>query len=57
METSLRYWGDAKALKIHAKEKVPIDSKTFLQVQSLSLSALFLGWYSIGYYLRFDVLA
>ncbi|GMY28954.1 outer envelope pore protein 21, chloroplastic [Fagus crenata] len=32
METSLRFAGDSKALKIHAKEKLPIDSKTFLQV-------------------------
>ncbi|KAK4804233.1 hypothetical protein SAY86_004050 [Trapa natans] len=33
METSLRYWGDSKSLRIHAKEKVPIDSKTHLQIQ------------------------
>lgn len=32
METSLRYGGDAKALRIHAKEKIPIDSNTFLQL-------------------------
>ncbi|XP_021285469.1 outer envelope pore protein 21, chloroplastic [Herrania umbratica] len=32
METSLRYGGDSKALRIHAKEKFPIDSKTHLQV-------------------------
>ncbi|XP_008237933.1 PREDICTED: outer envelope pore protein 21B, chloroplastic-like isoform X2 [Prunus mume] len=32
METSLRYGGDAKALKIHAKEKLPLDSKTHLQI-------------------------
>ncbi|XWS20824.1 hypothetical protein CRYUN_Cryun30bG0002200 [Craigia yunnanensis] len=32
METSLRYSGDSKALRIHAKEKFPIDSKTHLQV-------------------------
>ncbi|XP_022772544.1 outer envelope pore protein 21, chloroplastic-like isoform X1 [Durio zibethinus] len=33
METSLRYSEDSKALRIHAKEKFPIDSKTHLQVQ------------------------
>ncbi|TYI82007.1 hypothetical protein E1A91_D05G192600v1 [Gossypium mustelinum] len=33
MQTSLRYSGDSKALRIHAKEKFPIDSKTHLQVQ------------------------
>ncbi|KAF2310252.1 hypothetical protein GH714_007419 [Hevea brasiliensis] len=32
METSLRYGGDSKALRIHAKEKFPLDSKTLLQV-------------------------
>ncbi|GAB4833037.1 hypothetical protein Ancab_007061 [Ancistrocladus abbreviatus] len=32
METSLRFSGDSKALRIHAKEKFPVDSKTFLQV-------------------------
>uniref|UniRef100_A0A7N0UMY0 Uncharacterized protein n=1 Tax=Kalanchoe fedtschenkoi TaxID=63787 RepID=A0A7N0UMY0_KALFE len=32
METSLRYDGDSKALRIHAKEKFPIDSNTHLQV-------------------------
>ncbi|CAM8910780.1 unnamed protein product [Rhodiola kirilowii] len=32
MLTSLRYGGDSKALRIHAKEKFPIDSKTHLQV-------------------------
>ncbi|KAK9270131.1 hypothetical protein L1049_025707 [Liquidambar formosana] len=32
METSFRYGGDSKALRIHAKEKFPIDSKTHLQV-------------------------
>ncbi|XWS14347.1 hypothetical protein CRYUN_Cryun35bG0001800 [Craigia yunnanensis] len=32
METSLRYSEDSKALRIHAKEKFPIDSKTHLQV-------------------------
>ncbi|KDP36759.1 hypothetical protein JCGZ_08050 [Jatropha curcas] len=32
METSLRYGGDYKALRIHAKEKLPLDSKTHLQV-------------------------
>ncbi|XVE94379.1 hypothetical protein REPUB_Repub02eG0003600 [Reevesia pubescens] len=32
METSLRYSGDSKALKIHAKERFPVDSKTHLQV-------------------------
>ncbi|KAL3514888.1 hypothetical protein ACH5RR_027605 [Cinchona calisaya] len=33
METSIRYGGDSKALRIHAKEKLPIDSNTRLQVQ------------------------
>ncbi|XP_050207562.1 outer envelope pore protein 21B, chloroplastic-like [Mercurialis annua] len=32
METSLRYGGDSTSLKIHAKEKFPLDSKTHLQV-------------------------
>ncbi|KAI3969603.1 hypothetical protein MKX01_020164 [Papaver californicum] len=32
METSLRYGGDSKSVRFHAKEKFPIDSKTFLQV-------------------------
>ncbi|KAI4336683.1 hypothetical protein L6164_015179 [Bauhinia variegata] len=34
METSLRYGGDShfKSLRIHAKEKLPIDSNTYLQV-------------------------
>ncbi|XP_052203260.1 outer envelope pore protein 21, chloroplastic-like [Diospyros lotus] len=32
METSIRYGGDSKALRIHAKEKFPVDSSTFLQV-------------------------
>ncbi|KAE8057429.1 hypothetical protein FH972_014124 [Carpinus fangiana] len=32
METSLRYGGNSRALRIHAKEKFPIDSKTYLQV-------------------------
>ncbi|KAF3446922.1 hypothetical protein FNV43_RR12102 [Rhamnella rubrinervis] len=34
METSLRYRSDSKALRIHAKEKIPIpiDPNTFLQV-------------------------
>ncbi|CAK8569206.1 unnamed protein product [Lathyrus sativus] len=33
METSLRYGGDSKALKIHAKEKLRIDTNTFFQVR------------------------
>ncbi|KAK8678306.1 hypothetical protein V6N13_143811 [Hibiscus sabdariffa] len=33
MQTSLRYSGDSKALRIHAKEKFPIDSQTHFQVQ------------------------
>ncbi|OMO96622.1 hypothetical protein CCACVL1_04860 [Corchorus capsularis] len=33
MDTSLRYSGDSKALRIHAKEEFPIDSKTHLQVR------------------------
>ncbi|KAE9603482.1 hypothetical protein Lal_00002490 [Lupinus albus] len=32
METSLRYGGDSKALKIYAKQKLPIDSNTFFQI-------------------------
>ncbi|XP_059636538.1 outer envelope pore protein 21B, chloroplastic-like isoform X1 [Cornus florida] len=32
METSLRYDCDSRALVIHAKEKIAIDSKTHLQV-------------------------
>ncbi|XP_009372614.2 outer envelope pore protein 21, chloroplastic [Pyrus x bretschneideri] len=32
METSLRYGGDAKALRIHAKQKLALDSKTHLQI-------------------------
>ncbi|XP_038715409.1 outer envelope pore protein 21B, chloroplastic-like isoform X2 [Tripterygium wilfordii] len=32
METSLRYGGDDKALRIHAKQKILIDSKTHLQL-------------------------
>ncbi|WCJ44748.1 Outer envelope pore protein 21 chloroplastic [Euphorbia peplus] len=32
METSLRFGRDSKALRIHAKEKFPLDSKTHLQV-------------------------
>lgn len=38
METSLRFGGDSKALRIHAKEKLPIDSNTYLQVFTLYLS-------------------
>uniref|UniRef100_A0A2P2JW67 Uncharacterized protein MANES_18G002900 n=1 Tax=Rhizophora mucronata TaxID=61149 RepID=A0A2P2JW67_RHIMU len=33
METSLRYAGDSKALRIHAKQKFPMDSKTHLQLR------------------------
>ncbi|KAL9259441.1 Outer envelope pore protein 21, chloroplastic-like protein [Drosera capensis] len=33
METSLRFSGDSKSLRIHAKEKYPIDSNTHLQVR------------------------
>ncbi|XP_057469059.1 outer envelope pore protein 21B, chloroplastic-like [Actinidia eriantha] len=32
METSIRYGADSTALRIHAKEKFPIDSNTHLQV-------------------------
>lgn len=32
METSLRYGGDSKTIRIHAKEKYPIDSITHLQL-------------------------
>ncbi|KAH0462761.1 hypothetical protein IEQ34_010336 [Dendrobium chrysotoxum] len=31
METSLRYNGQSKTLRIHAKEKLPLDSKTVIQ--------------------------
>ncbi|XP_028116026.1 outer envelope pore protein 21B, chloroplastic-like isoform X2 [Camellia sinensis] len=32
METSIRYGGDSRAVKFHAKENLPIDSNTNLQV-------------------------
>ncbi|XP_064973865.1 outer envelope pore protein 21B, chloroplastic-like isoform X3 [Musa acuminata AAA Group] len=32
MENSLRYDGDSKSLRIHAKEKIPLASKTLLQL-------------------------
>ncbi|CAE5964332.1 unnamed protein product [Arabidopsis arenosa] len=32
METSLRYTCNSKSMKIHAKEKVPVNSKTHLQL-------------------------
>lgn len=32
METSLRYTCNSKSLKIHAKEKLHVNSKTHLQV-------------------------
>lgn len=35
METSLRYTCNSKCMKIHAKEKVPVNSKTHLQVKTL----------------------
>ncbi|MED6183563.1 Outer envelope pore protein 21, chloroplastic [Stylosanthes scabra] len=68
METSLRYGGDSKALRIHAKEKVLIDSNTFLQVhgeldtrvgQASSLSAHIRHFYpflsaTLGVGLRYD---
>ncbi|XP_025674979.1 outer envelope pore protein 21, chloroplastic isoform X2 [Arachis hypogaea] len=68
METSLRYGGDSKALRIHAKEKVPIDSNTFFQVhgeldtrvgQASSLSAQIRHFYpslsaTLGVGLRYD---
>ncbi|KAL1344060.1 hypothetical protein HN51_017962 [Arachis hypogaea] len=68
METSLRYRGDSKALRIHAKEKVPIDSNTFFQVhgeldtrvgQASSLSAQIRHFYpslsaTLGVGLRYD---
>ncbi|CAL9071286.1 unnamed protein product [Musa textilis] len=31
MESSLRYDGDSQSLRIHAKEKIPLASKTLLQ--------------------------
>ncbi|KAJ8461585.1 hypothetical protein OPV22_034511 [Ensete ventricosum] len=33
MENSLRYDGDSKSLRIHAKEKIPLASKTLLQAK------------------------
>ncbi|XP_022946381.1 outer envelope pore protein 21, chloroplastic-like [Cucurbita moschata] len=33
MDTSLRYAGDSRALGIHAKEKIPLNSNTFLEVR------------------------
>ncbi|XP_061372784.1 outer envelope pore protein 21, chloroplastic-like isoform X2 [Gastrolobium bilobum] len=67
METSLRY-GDSKVLRIHAKEKLPIDSNTYFQVQGeldtrigqpSSLSALIRHFYpnlsaTLGVGLRYD---
>ncbi|KAJ1427422.1 hypothetical protein SESBI_09674 [Sesbania bispinosa] len=68
METSLRYGGDSKALRIHAKEKIRIDSNTFLQVhgeldtriaQPSSSSALIRHFYpnlsaTLGVGVRYD---
>lgn len=34
METSLRYNGDSKTLRIHAKQKYPLDFKTHLQLHA-----------------------
>lgn len=34
MESSLRYGEDSKALRIHAKEKLRIDSNTYFQVHA-----------------------
>ncbi|XP_020571186.1 outer envelope pore protein 21B, chloroplastic [Phalaenopsis equestris] len=31
IETSMRYSGQSKTLRIHAKEKLPLDSKTLIQ--------------------------
>ncbi|KAK6939193.1 hypothetical protein RJ641_028724 [Dillenia turbinata] len=36
METSLRYGGDSKSIRFHAKEKFPLDSSTRLQYSILS---------------------
>ncbi|KAA0038437.1 outer envelope pore protein 21 [Cucumis melo var. makuwa] len=33
MDTSFRYAGDSRALRIHAKEKISLDSNIFLQVR------------------------
>ncbi|KAL6578376.1 hypothetical protein OROMI_010704 [Orobanche minor] len=33
METSLRYGGDSKSLRLHAKEKFPISSNSICQLQ------------------------
>ncbi|XP_027354413.1 outer envelope pore protein 21, chloroplastic isoform X2 [Abrus precatorius] len=70
METSLRYgYGkDSRALRIHAKEKIRIDSNTFFQVhgeldtqlgQPSSLSALIRHFYpdlsaTLGVGVRYD---
>ncbi|KAG6522230.1 hypothetical protein ZIOFF_019368 [Zingiber officinale] len=34
MQSSLRYDGDSKSLRIHAKERIPLASDTLLQVHS-----------------------
>ncbi|KAB2626264.1 outer envelope pore protein 21B [Pyrus ussuriensis x Pyrus communis] len=41
METSLRYGGDAKALRIHAKQKLPLYCKTHLQILELEFPLFF----------------
>ncbi|XP_068640564.1 outer envelope pore protein 21, chloroplastic-like [Aristolochia californica] len=69
MQTSLRYDSDSKALLIHAKEKIPVDSKTLCQVHGeldtkigapSSLALIFRNFYpefsaSIGAGIRYDV--
>ncbi|KAL5571285.1 hypothetical protein UlMin_020882 [Ulmus minor] len=39
METSLRFGKDSKALRVHAKEKLPIDSNTLLQELDIRVGA------------------
>lgn len=40
METSLRYGGDSKILRIRAKEKIPFDSETHLEVPIFYLTVM-----------------
>ncbi|XP_004500837.1 outer envelope pore protein 21, chloroplastic [Cicer arietinum] len=68
METSLRYGGDSKSLRIHAKEKLRIDTNTFFQLrgeldtrigQPSTLSALIRHFYpnlsaTLGVGVRYD---
>jgi len=51
METSLRYATNSRSLKIHAKEKFPVNSKTRLQVNFFKLLAVMVDFSTI---LQFD---